>query len=289
MAEMSVARSSRRSRKAIAKALVFYIVSIPVTIAFIGPYALAFLGAFKTQQEIASNLPWALPEHPSLSNFRSLLFGEGFLRSFLVTLAASLLLTVGQVLCSMLGAYAFARLSFRGRDLLFGVYLSTLMVPNVVTMIPLFIMMKYLHLINTFWVLVIPYVFGTAYAVFLMRQFFLSIPEDLIFAAKLDGCGELQTLIRIVVPLSRPILVVASVIAFVFGWNNFLWPLIATSSGELQVLTVALSNFQADANVAPRWNLLFAGVSLTLLPVLIVFVVFQRWIVSSIQLGGVSR
>jgi len=156
-------------------------------------------------------------------------------------------------------------------------------------MIPLFIMMKYLHLINTFWVLVIPYVFGTAYAVFLMRQFFLSIPEDLIFAAKLDGCGELQTLIRIVVPLSRPILVVASVIAFVFGWNNFLWPLIATSSGELQVLTVALSNFQADANVAPRWNLLFAGVSLTLLPVLIVFVVFQRWIVSSIQLGGVSR
>jgi multiple sugar transport system permease protein len=188
---------------------------------------------------------------------------------------------------SMLGAYAFARMEFPGRDALFWMYLVTLMVPNVVTMVPLYVLFAHSGLLNTYWAIFLPYVLGVPVAVFLMRQYFMTIPKEVMEAARLDGCSELRILRQIVVPISRPIIITATLLAFVFGWNNFLWPLIVTNSNSLQVLTVANANFSSNFGV--QWNLVLAGSLVALIPMVILFSIFQKHIVNSIQLTGINR
>ncbi|MCU1527619.1 MAG: hypothetical protein JWP75_1382, partial [Frondihabitans sp.] len=140
---------------------------------------------------------------------------------------------------------------------------------------------------DTYWALFLPYVFGTPYTVFLMRQYLQSIPSEVIEAARLDGCSELSILRRVVVPMSRPIIMTATIIAVIFSWNNFLWPLIATSSNDLQVLSVGVANF--NSNFAAQWNLVLAGSLVALIPMVILFVIFQKHIVNSVNLSGASR
>jgi multiple sugar transport system permease protein len=193
-------------------------------------------------------------------------------------------IAVGQVVFCSMAAYAFARMDFPGKNFLFVVFLSTLMVPNIVTTVPLFIIVRDAGLLNTLPALILPYISSSAFGVFLMRQFFLRIPEDLISAAKIDGASSMQVLTRVIVPLSRPVLMTFGIMSFVFGWNNFLWPLIATNSDSARVLTVAISAFQSSYGT--QWNLLLAGSIFSLLPLVVLFLVFQRYILSSIQLSG---
>ncbi len=198
-----------------------------------------------------------------------------------------MILTAGQVTFSMMGAYAFARMEFPGRDSLFWMYLATLMVPNVVTMVPLYVMFAHSGLLNTYWAIFLPYVLGTPAAVFLMRQYFMTIPKEVMEAARLDGCSESRILWRIVVPISRPIIITATLLAFVFGWNNFLWPLIVTNSNHLNVLTVGMANF--NSNFSVQWNLILAASLVSLIPMVILFSIFQKYIVRSISLTGINR
>ncbi len=196
-------------------------------------------------------------------------------------------LTAGQVTFGVLSAYAFARLEFPGRDALFAVYLATLMVPNVVTLVPLYTMMRQFHLTNTYWAIFLPYVLGVPYTIFLMRQYFRSLPSEVFAAARVDGCSEWRILTRILIPMAKPIIVTATLIAFVFGWNNFLWPLIVTDSNAKQVLTVATAGLQSSFN--DQWNLVLAASLVSLVPLLVIFAVFQKHIVRSLQLTGVNR
>jgi multiple sugar transport system permease protein len=166
-------------------------------------------------------------------------------------------------------------------------YLATLMVPNVVTLIPLYVMFARAGLLNTYWAIFLPYVFGVPQAVFLMRQFFMTIPKEVMEAARLDGCSESRILWRIVVPISRPIIITATLLAVVFGWNNFLWPLIVTNSNSLQVLSVATANF--NSNFTVQWNLILAASLVALIPMVILFAIFQKQIVRSISLTGINR
>ncbi len=266
---------------------IFYLILIAVAAVFIAPYIFAIFASFKSLSDIQSQRAWQPPSHFGTSNFSQVLHSQHFLTYLGNTAMIAIIITIGQVLFSMMGAYAFARLPFPGRDFLFWVYLATLMVPNVVTLVPMYIVMEHLHLLNTYWAIFLPYVLGTPYAIFLMRQFFMTIPEDIIEAARLDGCGEQRILWRVVVPLSKPILLTAAVIAFVFGWNNFLWPLIVTDSTSLRVVTVGISNLQSNFTV--QWGLVLAGSLIALVPMLIVFALFQKQIVNSIQLTGVNR
>jgi multiple sugar transport system permease protein len=266
---------------------IFYLILIAVAAVFICPYIFAIFAAFKPLSGVVKDRAWVPPGHFDTSNFSEVLHSQHFLTYLGNTAMLAIIITIGQVLFSMMGAYAFARMKFPGRDLLFWVYLATLMVPNVVTLVPMYIIMNHLHLLNTYWAIFLPYVLGTPYAIFLMRQFFLTIPEELIEAARLDGCGEQRIMWRVVVPLSKPILLTAGVIAFVFGWNNFLWPLIVTDSTSLRVVTVGISNLQSNFTV--QWNLVLAGSLIALVPMLIVFSIFQKYIVRSIQLTGVNR
>jgi multiple sugar transport system permease protein len=271
----------------VVRLVVFYLVLLAILAIFITPYLFSLNASFKPLASILADKAWVPATSLNLDNYRSLFADHQFLTFLGNTVLITVILTIGQVIFSMMGAYAFARLRFPGREALFWLYLAMMMVPNVVTMIPLYVMMQYAHLLNTYWALFLPYVLGTPYAVFLMRQFFLTIPQSIIEAARLDGCSERRILWSVLVPLARPIITTATIIAFVFGWNNFLWPLIVTNSNNLQVMTVALANF--NSSFGTQWNLILAGSMVALIPLVILFVIFQKQIVNSISLSGVNK
>lgn len=269
------------------KYVAFYACLVVIGAVFVAPYVLALFGALKPSTDLASTSPWTPPHSFYLGNFTTVLFSDGFLRYLENTIGVTVVLTIGQVAFGVLAAYAFARLEFPGRGGLFSLYLATLMVPNVVTMVPLYTMMRQFGLTDTYWAIFLPYVLGTPYTIFLMRQYFRSLPSEMFAAARIDGCSEWQILVRILIPMSRPIIVTATLIAFVFGWNNFLWPLIVTDTQAHQTLTVGLAALQSA--FSDQWNLVLAGSLVALVPLLIIFVVFQKQIVRSIQLTGVNR
>jgi len=249
------------------------------------PYWLIVSTALKPRGELFEAAPWAPPSSPTLENLGALL-GSDFALSILNTFIFVTVLTVGQLIFTTLAAYAFARLDFRGRNSLFWLYLATLMVPNVVTLIPLFLIMRELDLVNSWYGLVAPYVFGTPYGIFLMRQFFRSIPREIEEAARVDGAGHLTILWRIILPLSRPILATLAIVTVISSWNNFLWPLIITSSADTRVVTVAIAALRSEIGI--DYTRMMAGSLLTLLPMLLVFVFFQRYIVRSVALTGLK-
>lgn len=271
----------------VVRLVIFYLVLLCILAIFITPYLFSLNASFKPLASILSDHAWVPTRSLSGANYQSLFVDHQFLTYLGNTVLVTVILTIGQVLFSMMGAYAFARLRFPGREALFWLYLSMMMVPNVVTMIPMYVMMEYGHTLNTFWALFLPYVLGTPYAVFLMRQFFLTIPQSIIEAARIDGCSERRILWSVLVPLARPIITTATIIAFVFGWNNFLWPLIATNSNNLQVMTVGLANF--NSSFGTQWNLILAGSMVALIPLVILFCIFQRQIVNSISLTGTNK
>ncbi|MBQ1442923.1 MAG: carbohydrate ABC transporter permease [Renibacterium sp.] len=251
----------------------------------VAPFVLSVMTAFKTPEQFASESALRPPSPATGENFASLFGGErNFVAPIVVTAQVVGLVTVGQLLFSVMAAYAFARIEFRFRDGLFWLYLATLMVPQVVTIIPLYTLFSQLGIRNTFWALVLPFLFGSPYAIFLLREYFRSIPEDLISAARLDGAGTLRILWSIVVPLSRPILTTLTIITVVTHWNNFLWPLIITSGRTWQTVTVATAGLQSQYN--GNWTLVMAATTVAIAPLLLLFAVFQKNIVSSIAITG---
>ena len=269
------------------KLVVFYALLVVILAVFVTPYLFSVFAAFKTLPDILAQSPARPPTSPTWANFKDIFTEYDFGRYLANTLIVTVILTAGQVLFSMMGAYAFARLEFPGRNWLFWMYLATLMVPNVVTLIPLYVMFAKSGLLNTYWAIFLPYVLGVPQAVFLMRQFFMTIPKEVMEAARLDGCSESRILFRIVVPISRPIIITATLLAVVFGWNNFLWPLIVTNSNSLDVLSVATANF--NSNFSVQWNLILAASLVALIPMVILFAIFQKQIVRSISLTGINR
>jgi multiple sugar transport system permease protein len=249
------------------------------------PYFLTVLTAFKGPGQLSETMPWEPGLPPSTAAFERL-FGSGFGGYLVNTALVTAGITLGQVVFAILAAYAFARLSFPGRDALFWVYLSTLMVPPVVTMIPLYLMMQKLGLVDTWAGLMLPTMLGTPYAIFLLRQFFRGIPADLEDAARIDGAGRVRTLVSIMLPLSKPILVTVTTLAVVANWNSFLWPLIVTSSEDKRLLSVGIALFKGEIGV--DYNAVMAGSLIALAPLLVLFVVFQRFIVRSVAVTGLK-
>ncbi|MBU9765694.1 carbohydrate ABC transporter permease [Mycobacterium sp. TNTM28] len=249
------------------------------------PFGLGLLTSFTSAEQFATTSPLSLPAPPTLQNYFGLA-DAGFGRAILVTALMTAVILLGQLVCSVLAAYAFARLQFPGRDALFWLYLATLMVPATVTVVPLYLMMAEAGLRNTFWALVLPFVFGSPYAIFLLREYFRSIPGDLINAARLDGAHTLDVLTHVVVPASRPILVTLALITVVSQWNNFLWPLVITSGGTWQVLTVATAGLQTQYNA--QWTLVMAATTVAIVPLIALFVAFSRHIVRSIVVTGIK-
>lgn len=212
----------------------------------------------------------------------------GFFDALSNTVLVTTLSVVGQVLsCSLVG-YAFARLRFRGRDTSFIVMLATMMLPAPVTLIPMFILFRWLGWIDTFLPLVVPMFFGGPFYIFLFRQFFAQVPEALIEAARVDGCGHLRTWWQIMLPMCKPVIAITAVFVFIFAWNDFLGPLIYLQSEDQMTLAVALNSFKNQYGDFRDANLLMAASLVTMLPCIVLFMVAQKQFVGGLTLGAVK-
>ena len=243
------------------------------------PFAYSVLTSLKSPEQFASTDPLAFPAPVTGENYSALFSGD---RDFTVPLAVT---TVGQVVCSVLAAYAFARLRFPGRRALFWAYVATLMVPPIVTVIPLFSMLSQLGLRNTFAGLVAPFLLGSPYAIFLLRQNFQAIPQEVLDAATLDGAGHWRTLRSIVLPMNRPILAALTLITVVSQWNAFLWPSVIAPGRTWSVLTVATQALQEERS--GNWTLVMAATTVALAPLVVLFLAFNRQIVAALGIGDV--
>jgi multiple sugar transport system permease protein len=249
------------------------------------PFGLGLLTSFTSARQFNTESPLSLPTPPTLANYTGLA-DAGFGRALVVTALMTAVILLGQLTFSVLAAYAFARLEFPGRDALFWVYVATLMVPATVTVVPLYLMMAEAGLRNTFWALVLPFMFGSPYAIFLLREYFRTIPADLIRAARVDGANTLDVIVHVVLPASRPILVTLALITVVSQWNNFMWPLVITSGDQWRVLTVATAGLQSQYD--GQWTLVMAATTVAIVPLIVVFVALGRHIVSSIVVTGIK-
>ncbi len=207
------------------------------------------------------------------------------LRLYLNSIFVAVVGTFGQVLTSAMAAYAFARLRFPGRDRLFFAYLATMMIPGSVTMIPVFVIMKHLHWINSYAALIIPGLFS-AYGTFMLRQFFMSLPSELEDAAKIDGSGHIGIWVRVILPLSKPALATLTTFTFMGFWGSYMWPLIVTITDPMRTIPIGLRYFVGQH--ATNYTQLMAGSMIALIPVLLLFVFNQRYFVEGIKLSGMG-
>ncbi|MFD7552514.1 carbohydrate ABC transporter permease [Streptomyces sp. NPDC059578] len=269
------------------RVLVYALVSLGLLI-MSAPFLWMALSAFKTNEELSASPPVWLPTEWTLAHFERLLDRLDLPRYFLNSVIVATLVTVSNLLfCSMLG-YALAKLKFAGRNKLFGLVLGALMVPGNLMLLPLFVLMSKLQLIDSYAGLVLPFAAG-AFGVFLMRQFMQSIPDELLEAARMDGAGEWYIFWRIVMPLVKPALATLTIFTFLGSWNNFVWPLIATNDPDKYTLPVALATFATDPNQSAGSNgMLMAGSFLIVLPVLLVFAVLQRHFTQGIATAGMK-
>jgi multiple sugar transport system permease protein len=226
--------------------------------------------------------PTVFPTAPTLDSYKSLFNDFDFGRYLLNTIVVVLISFVGLFFVAMAG-YAFAKFRFKGKGFTFLLILSTLMVPIQVTMIPTYLILNSIQLTNTLVGIALP-TLVSAYNIFLFRQFMTTIPDDLLEAARLDGAGELRILLSIVLPLSKPILAVGAVLTFISGWNSFIWPLIIANDQQNYTLSVGISLLNKQLLINPPLQM--AGASLMVIPVVVLFVLFQRYIVRGFTLSG---
>ena len=229
--------------------------------------------------------PLLLPTHFEWSNFVKAWQAAPFLRFFFNSAVMTLGITLGQTLFSAMAGYAFARLKFPGRDALFFLVLGTMMIPFPVTLIPSFLIIANLGWLDTYQALIVPRVVS-AFAIFLFRQFFLSIPPELEEAALIDGANRVTIFLRIVLPLSGPVIAASAVFSFLFAWNDFLWPLIVTNSTEMRPIQVGLAFFQGQYGTF--WTLLMAATLIATLPAILAFLLAQRRFIEGITSSGLK-
>lgn len=264
-----------------------HLVLISVGVICIVPFIWMFSTSFKLQQNVFMYPPQWIPQPITFEGYETLFTAMPFGRQFLNTLFVCAVIISGQLLFSSMGAYAFARLRFPGRDTLFLLFLATMMVPSAVTLIPSFIVIRQFGWINTYMAIIGPAVLGSAFATFFLRQFMLTIPTELEDAARIDGAGHFMIFIRIVLPLIRPALSVLAVFGFVYFWNDFLWPLIVINSDDLKTVTVGIATL-SRGYFGTRWNVLMAGATLTILPLLVAYFMAQKQFIDGITITGMK-
>jgi multiple sugar transport system permease protein len=262
----------------------WHLVLVPVALIMAAPF---FWMVFTSLQTLADSrtFPPPFPDHPQLSNYVDAVsdapFGRWLLNSTIVAFCA----VFGNLLFCSLAGYAFARIRFFGRGLLFAVMLATIMVPFQVVMIPTLLIVRDLGLSDSIGALIAPNLI-TPIGIFMLRQFFLTLPIELEEAARMDGASRLGVLFKVVLPNAKPVLATLAVITFLWSWNDFLWPLIAVSSPDQMTLQLGLASFQGAHQT--NWPLLMAGTLLSQLPMIAVFLVAQRYFVRSLAFAGLK-
>jgi multiple sugar transport system permease protein len=276
-----------KTRRKMAADTVGYTILTLLGMVILVPVLWMFSTALKSDSEVFLFPPVWIPRRLNWSNFGSALTLLPFARYFLNTSIITLAAVIGQFLSSPPAAYAFARLRSRWRGALFTLVLATIMLPMQVTMIPRFVLFKQLGWVDTYMPLVVPNFFGGAYFIFLLRQFFLTIPPELSDAARIDGCGYFGIYARIFLPLAKPAVAAMCIFTFVWNWNDFMDPLIYLSSTDKWTLALGLSRFVGMRGMT-EWNLLMAASLVTILPCVTLFFFTQRFFIQGIVITGVK-
>ena len=280
------------------KAVIYAVLIVGVVI-FVAPFVWMVTASFQDVGDIFRWPPQWIPRNPSLDNYVRFFQRQQIGRYFVNSAYVAIAVTVLQLFISSLAAYAFAKRRFPGRDALFLLALGTMMVPGQVTLIPTYIILKHVPFfggndilgqgghgwLDSYWGLIIPQG-ASAFAIFLLRQYMRTIPNDLLDAARIDGASEFRIYAQIVMPLCRPALAALGIFTFTYQWDNFYWPLIIVSSEELRTLPLGLALFVVRNRTV--WDLLMAGSVVATLPVLIVFLLFQRHFVRGIAMSGLK-
>lgn len=251
------------------------------------PFAWMLSTSLKPSGALLTLPPRLVPEEPTLDAYRGVMQAFPMARVFLNSVVVALGTTAGQLVMASMSGYAFARFRFPGRNVLFYLYLATLMVPFAVTVTPLFIIVTELGWTNSYAGLIVPPMFS-AFGTFLMRQFFLSLPRELEEAATIDGASTFGTFVRVIVPISGPAFATLGIFSFMQSWNNFLWPLLIVSERDFMTLPLALSTLQGLYPGQTEWNLVMAGTVISIVPMILVFLLAQRWVIEGVTASGLK-
>ena len=278
---MTLSFKSRRTISSIA----FYAILTLVAVVVIFPLWSAFTISMLTDQEVAQYPPRLWPSELGLENFKHALEQAPLARYLLNSVIQSTIVMLGQLITASLAAYAFAFIDFKGRNIVFFVFLATLMIPWEATIIPNYLLIQQIGWTDTFMGLSAPFV-ATAFGTFLLRQFFMTLPKELKDAAIIDGCGSFRFLIKIVVPLARPALGTLAVYSFLQTYNQYLWPLLITNSKDMRTVQIGIALLQDEERF--MFNIVMAGVVLILIPTFTLFIVGNRQLIRGLTAGAIK-
>lgn len=262
-----------------------HVIVVLLAIFCLFPVVWVILSSFKPQSELFKIPMTFLPKEWTLENYIEALSRGSFVTYFSNTLFVAVVATVITVFINIMSGYALAKYIFPGRNLIFTIMIGTLMIPLQVIMIPIFLQLKRLGMLNTLWGIIIPPA-ATPTGIFLARQYMVNLPNSMIESARIDGAKEFFIFRTIIIPLSMPIIATISIFSFMWRWNDYLWPLIVITDNDKQTLQQALANFVGQLQI--NWSNLLAMTTISIIPVIVVFLMFQRYFMSGITTGAVK-
>ncbi len=267
------------------KSLVLTFLLLAFSIITILPFLWMLASSFKTNAEISALSQHFLPQNPTWENYENALSKMAFLRYFLNSLSYAFVLSVITIYTSAIAGFVLCKYEFRGRQMVFGMVIATMMVPGVVTIIPRYSMMQYLGWLNQFQALIIPSLF-TAFGIFLMRQSCTAVPDEILEAARIDGANEFYIFHRIVIPMLRNTVASMAIFQFLWAWEDYLWPYLMIRSESKQLLSIALNMF--SGRYSTDYAGLFAATSIAIIPVVICYLIFQKQFIQGIASSAVK-
>ncbi|HGY57474.1 MAG TPA: carbohydrate ABC transporter permease [Caldithrix abyssi] len=268
-----------------AKKTALYLFLVVTSLITVMPFVWMLSASFMPTGDSSVFPPRLFPDTVTFAQYKALFFRLDMVTYFFNSLFLSVTITLVSLFLNSMAGYAFAKFRFHRRDKLFTFLLASMIIPAQVTMLPLFLMLKYMGVLNTYLAVIIPGL-ANIFGIFLIRQYVQSIPDSLVEAARIDGAGEFRIYLTIILPLAKPVLITLAIFTFLGTWNDFLWPLIALTDNTLYTLPVALANLMGEHSKDPE--LMMAGSVLTVLPVIVVFLALQKYYIRGIMSGGIK-
>lgn len=265
-----------------------YLILITGAISMLLPFIYMLSLSFMTNKQIFSESVNFLPVPFTINNYNYVINNVDIFRYFFNSMFVAIATTIGQVIISSMAGYAFARFEFKNKELLFILILISMMIPPQVNIVPLFFIMKQFNWIDTYWALIVPGLFG-GFGVFMMRQWFKSMPDDMESSAKIDGCNSFQLFYKIALPLAIPAIATLAIFTFITTWNSFMWPLIVTNSDCMRTLPLGLANFKGSFREITDWGALTAYSVICSIPVIGVFLLGRKYFINDILSGGIKE
>ena len=284
---MSKQRKPWRQVRKISSNIVWFIVVLALALAVVLPFIWMITTSLKNQTEVFAYPPTWIPKQIQWQNYLEVWKEAPFARYFLNSAIVAIIVTIGQLTSCILAAFAFARMKFKGKNVMFMIFLSTTMISTQVTLIPSYLIIKTLDWMDTYQALIVPFL-ANAFGVFMLRQSFRGIPREMEEAAKLDGCGRFRFLLQILLPLCTPILASQALFAFMGNWNSYLWPLIVTNRDTMRTLQIGLRYFVSGEGGNTKWGVYMAAAVLVSVPVIIIYFLVQKTFVESMASTGLK-